>query len=316
MRKPGDCARSGDQGFVLIVVLWGLGVLLVLVASFSVTTRSFTKATANRVINAQAQAHAETGVHMALMALIAGRAGRPDTAPAVPLDGVPYACKAAAVTTLVITIDDEAGKVDLNGASAGLLQRLFSGFADDARHGEVATRALLDFRDADDVRRNNGAEARDYTVAGLAFGPSNAPLFAVEELEQVLGVSRELYLKVRPFVTVHSRRSGVDPTVASPTLLAALGGKPPPKRFDARSIEGQREDYLIPRKYNVPSDKTAYTVRVEVHRPSGGLFVQEVVIELLPSRSPPYRYLAWRQGHEARYAPSDMTEENCFATGR
>ena len=295
MRNKLASMRDGDRGFVLIVVLWGLGVILVLAASFAVTTRSYTKSTGNRIINAQAQAHAETGVHLALMALLAAGAGKPETAPPIPLNGKPYVCQISPDATLAITVEDEGGKVDLNGASQALLTQLFEGAGADPERAEAITAALLDFRDADDERRDRGAEKDDYIAAGLPFGPKNGPLHAPEELEQVFGVDTELHRMVRSVVTVYSRRSGIDPSVAPLSLLAMLTKSVAPDQIGGNT-ERQRKAHAISRAFVTPSDKSAFTIRVEVHRPTGGVFVRESVVELPRSRQPAFRYLAWRRG--------------------
>src|SRR3546814_12846249 len=59
----------------------------------------------------------------------------------------------------------EAGKVDLNTAPQELLARLMRvGGADEATADRVAA-AITDWRDADDLRRPQGAELQDYAAA-------------------------------------------------------------------------------------------------------------------------------------------------------
>ena len=53
--------------------------------------------------------------------------------------------------------------------------------------------AIVDFRDEDDLHCLQGAEDRDYADAGLPRGAKDAAFEAVEELQQVLGMTREIY---------------------------------------------------------------------------------------------------------------------------
>lgn len=287
---------TDDRGFVLIIVIWGLGLVLVLAASFAVSTRSFTKTTANRTQLVYSETHADTGVHLALMALMASRVARPEVAPPIPLNGETYSCTIADGVILAISVEDEGGKVDLNAASPAMLVSLFQGFGADLDRAMALADALLDFRDDDDNKRPNGGEAPEYEAAGLSISPKNAPLQAPEELEQVMGIDAELYRAIRPYVTVHSRRSGVDPGTAAPPLLAALTGEPPADFAHSRDLDAARQTFELRRGFITPSERSVYTIRVEVRRPEDGLFVREAIVELPRHRNPPYRYLAWRQG--------------------
>jgi hypothetical protein len=64
--------------------------------------------------------------------------------------------------------------------------------------------AIADFRDADNFRRLGGAEEADYRAAGLAWGPKNAPFDSVDELQQVFGMTTQLYERVAPSLTTYS----------------------------------------------------------------------------------------------------------------
>ena len=53
--------------------------------------------------------------------------------------------------------------------------------------------AIGDWKDADDLRRPNGAEAADYQAAGSPYLPANALFETVPELQRVLGMTPALY---------------------------------------------------------------------------------------------------------------------------
>ena len=67
---------------------------------------------------------------------------------------------------------------------------------------------LEDFRDVDDLKRVNGAEDGDYENAGLPFGAKDAPFDRIEELQQVLGMTPQLYQALTRLLTVNSGASG------------------------------------------------------------------------------------------------------------
>ena len=122
-----------------------------------------------------------------------------------------------------VTIQDEDGKIDLNGAQPELLALLFEALARDNPDLPVGdpvalSERIADFRDIDNLRRPNGAEDPEYAAAGLAAGAKDSVFDTVGELEQVLGMTPELAAAAAPFLTVHSGRAQFDPVVSPPAL--------------------------------------------------------------------------------------------------
>jgi general secretion pathway protein K len=194
-------------------------VLLALVAaSFSRTTRTEVNLARNLVENAQAEALADAGVHLAILALL-----DPDPAKRPRADGTPWKVTFGGAE-ITVSVQDEGGKIDLNQAPDDLLRGLFVSLGVEAAEAGALVDAIADFRDPDDLRRLNGAEDRDYEAAGLPWGAKDAPFEAVEELRQVIGMTPKLYREVASALTVHSRRRGIDPAVAPLEVLLALPG--------------------------------------------------------------------------------------------
>src|SRR5581483_173179 len=98
-----------------------------------------------------------------------------------------------------------SGRIDLNSAAEQLLKNLLrtSGGVDDDAAAHIVD-AMLDWRDADDIKRPNGAEAADYEAAGLKYKPSNAPFETVAELQRVMGMTPEVYARIADSLTVHT----------------------------------------------------------------------------------------------------------------
>ncbi|MCH8139761.1 MAG: general secretion pathway protein GspK, partial [Proteobacteria bacterium] len=187
------------------------------------------------------------------------------------------------------------------------------------------TAAIADFRDADDETHLGGAEDAEYRAAGLAWGPKNKPFEAVEELHQVLGMTRQVYALAAPGLTVHSRSKGVDVTVAPAIVLLALPG------VDAEAVEafteqrqarpgageqgagqmagaelgGARITTLpgLGRQYASRSRGRVFTVRAEARVRSGAVFVREAVISMTRNIEKPFNIHAWRRGRRASPGP-------------
>ena len=206
-------------------------------------------------------------------------------------DGTVYVWPFAGGTVL-ISIQDEAGKIDLNRAPDELLEGLFVSVGVDEREARALIDAISDFRDPNELKRLNGAEDRDYRAAGLAYGAKDAPFEVVEELHQVLGMTPELYAQVAPALTVHARRRRVNRATAPPLVLRALPG------LDAAGVEA-----LIAAREEAGGGAAAslrrarvVTIRAEARTDSGAVYVREAVVRLTRGRAQPFRIEAWRQG--------------------
>jgi general secretion pathway protein K len=341
---------KSSRGLALVTVLWVLVLLSLVAASFTATTRTEVNLTRNLIESAQAEALADAGVYRAIHELLSPKSEgilspqildllklSSDPAPArrwveselraelgetfFPEAGDPFIDGWRTDGTIYVwpfggaqvwlSIQDEDGKIDLNAAPDELLQGLFASADLDRDAAAALVDAIVDFRDADDLHRLQGAEDRDYADAGLPWGAKDAPFEAVEELQQVLGMTREIYERVAPAVTVYSRRRGIDPAVAPREALLALQGIGPEQVesfLAARTAgaEGTTENLLGAEAQEATSRERIFTIRAEAHTESGAVFVREATIELigarnraLPNSQIPSRFLAWKQGRRA-----------------
>ena len=218
MRSPTPSATTParTRGIALVAVLWAVVLLSALAASFVSTARTTTALAHNQIESAQASAIAEAGIYKTIAGLIeqsssrSSRSAQADDAaviadaagnalPADPalwrVDGTAYRWRYADAE-LLISIQAEDGKIDLNAAPNDLLKALLVSNGVDEARATALVDAIADFRDANSLPRLNGAEDDAYRAAGLAYGAKDAPFEAVEELEQVLGMTRTLYEKI------------------------------------------------------------------------------------------------------------------------
>ena len=194
-----------------------------------------------------------------------------------------------------ISIQDEGGKIDLNGASDELLRGLFLAAAWTGPDGEILgldqseadalVDAIRDFADADDLKRLNGAEDRDYEAAGLPWGAKDAAFTAVEELQQVLGVTAPLYQAVAPALTVHTGSKGIDAKSAPREVLMALPGSEAAAvdahlAARAEAPEGAGPAFLGAEGLSARSRRRVYTIHAEARGPGGAVFAREAVVRL------------------------------------
>jgi len=181
-----------------------------------------------------------------------------------------------------------------------LLNGLFRavGVADEA--AAALADAVMDWRDADRLRRLNGAEDADYAAAGLAYGAKDARFESVAELRMVLGMTPAIFAAVRDAVTVHHRHAWVNPAVASRPVLLAMPGVAPGSveaYLQARAGGAARAaDLLGIQTTGVQVRGTTYTIRARALRDEHELTGLEVTLRLnRGGLERPYRILQWEQ---------------------
>lgn len=255
-----------EEGVALIAVLWTLTLLAIIAAALSLETRSSTHIARNVVDHAAARAAADAGIQRAILDL----EGAPTDPTSFRTDGTVYAWRFGNCAVR-ISVRDEASKIDLNKAPQELLAALFASVGVDKVKAQSLATAVADFRDPDDFPRPGGAEQAAYQDAGLAWGPKNAPFQTVEELQQVLGMTPEIYRRVAPDLSVFS---------VTGTL---------PSTDDARLTKIVRQaGFTSPPLASSP--RVAFSIRAEAKGANGGVFVRDAII-----RKGKW-ILSWRQG--------------------
>jgi len=217
------------RGAALLLVLWLVALLTALVGAYALTARI--EALQGRVGSrgAMAQEIARAGMEYALVR-VADRNPETHWQP----NGRAYAWRFDG-HDVQVRIIDETGKVDLNQADVPLLSRLMQALGEPPDASDALAAAIVDWRDADDLSQPvGGAEDGDYAAAGRPYGAKDAPFETIAELEQVLGMTPDLYARLEPFLTLYSGRGQPDATYAQGPVLVAMG-------MDATAWLAQRE---------------------------------------------------------------------------
>lgn len=209
-----------QAGLALVVVLWMVAALMVMAAGVVHAVRSEVRGVAAQRELAAAWAAAEAGLVLAMRDLAAFRdKGR-------NVDGWRRYGVSFDQLPLQVTVVPISGLIDLNGASEPLLTELLvvAGGLPRDQATSLAQR-ILDWRDADNQPRPQGAEDPAYAEARSPFRTRGGPFEAPEDLIQVLGVDFDLYARLRTLITVHGRGDGrVDPNAAPLPVLRVLAG--------------------------------------------------------------------------------------------
>jgi general secretion pathway protein K len=290
--------RADERGTALIVVLWVLALLSVLAVGFASNARTELLIVRNQIETARARAIAEAGVSLAILEMT-----RIDREPRWIADGREYVL-AYGESRIQVSVQDEAGKIDINDAPDELLYGLFRSVGLDGVSASQLVDAIADWKDPDDLRRLSGAEAADYRAAGRPYAPRNGPFLAVDELRLVLGMIPALFARIRPFVTVYSRNARINPLTAPAEVIRSLPDVGPDLAdlyVAARLALDVPQASMLPALIGAErhlSQRAPQTVsiRSEAHTAHGGRFVREAVAVLTRRPTAPYRLVAWRQG--------------------
>lgn len=269
--------------------------MTVLVSGFSLTIRTEARAVRNLVDKAAARAAAEAGVSLAVIDLLG-----PQAQPRFARDGSPQEITFERFA-LEVRIQDESGRVDLNAADRALLVALFESAGLELEVAEALADAVEDWRDPDDLRRDQGAEDSDYEAAGRTHGAKDAEFETVEELRAVLGMTAAVYDYLRPLVTVYSKQKGINPRFASEAVLRAL------PEWDEPTVTTFLEQRREFREAGLPPPELpagrhggakaggTYRVFAQASAASGVRAAVEVVLTPVAGVVGGYRVLSWRE---------------------
>lgn len=299
--------KHHQRGIALVLVLWAVTLLTVIAGGFAFSMRTSALLARNQTASAQAEALADAGVQRAIYELF-----KPVTdAQRWQGNGATHQWEFGD-GKMNILIQDISGKIDLNTASDDLLKGLLksAGLSDD--QSSAMLDVILDWRDADDLRRPNGAEASDYQAAGLTYKPANAPFATVDELRRVLGMTPDLYAKLEESLTVDSLQAGINAAVASREVLLALPGA------DAGAVDA----YIATRQaawdsnlapppfppaaaFVAGNSGSVYSVRAQAVLPDGAAFIREAVVKINPAAVRKVAFLSWKEGEATPKAGSE-----------
>ena len=184
-----------QRGFALLVVLWTVGFLGLLGTQIVAAGRSDTQLADNLKQEAVLRAAADGAVANAVFLMLAARDKRFQAAGGVRELRIGQ-------TPVLVQIENEGDRINLNTASAPLLRALIVQVGSAPASADRLAAAILDWRTSGANPRRGGAKAADYRAAGLAFGPPGTPFQSVDELVDVLGMTPDLFERIAGHLTV------------------------------------------------------------------------------------------------------------------
>jgi general secretion pathway protein K len=211
-------ALARQRGMALVMVLWVISLMTIMAGSFALSTQREAGILSHAHERAKALAMADAGINYAMVML-----SITDPKKRWQSDGRPYLWQANG-GKVRLRIIDEGGKIDLNVAQEQTLKAALQLALQNEDQATQLTDAIIDWRDADDIKRNMGAEAEDYKAKGMKALPQNRNFMVMDELRGVMGISPDLYRKLENWFTLYSGSDGLNPQKASKEVLTALLG--------------------------------------------------------------------------------------------
>lgn len=211
--SPGDTER----GLALLLVIWVLALLAALAAEIAASSHSAAIVARNRIDGARSRAIADAGIALAIVGLrdadLPTRWRADGRTRAVTYDG----------ETVIVRVEDEGGKIDLNNAPIELIGGLAEECGATVDERMSLANGIADRRRAFLAATSVRPSQARFTFKGDDFG-TNLARWAFAEISEVTllpQMSRALYDCLRPSITVYSQSPTINPmTAARATLLA------------------------------------------------------------------------------------------------
>ncbi|MDR0310282.1 MAG: general secretion pathway protein GspK [Acidobacteriota bacterium] len=235
----------GDEGIILIVVLWVMTALAVLTLSFSRESRIEVLTAGNARSMEKAYYIARAGMESTIYQIIKKRM--------TPVAQTAFGAEPDQIDLGKVTgsfgggfwkvnVQDESGKININTVSEQQLGALIRAAGIEEPDALILTDSILDWRDTDDNARDNGAENEYYQSLDPPYTAKNNRFDAVEELLLVRGMTRD-YFYGKPerlqdgtveykyglsrFFTVYTTRDQINVNSAAVPTLLSIPGMPP-----------------------------------------------------------------------------------------
>ncbi len=231
---------KNHKGIILIIVMWVLTILMVIVLSFSVMMRSETYATLAFREGMEKKFLAEAGIERGIIEifyrnLYRGQEMLEEDRQVWRTDGTPYTIPLSN-GQFTIKILDDSGKIDINtlsDLSGIILKNLLLNSGVSEQEASSIVDSILDWKDADDFKRLNGAESDYYMSLPKPYKAKNAKFDTLEELLLVKGMNPEILFGdnekkgIIDFLSVYSNSAAISITSAPREVLVAIPGFTP-----------------------------------------------------------------------------------------
>jgi general secretion pathway protein K len=306
--------KTNHQGVALVIVLWIIVLLSVIGISHSRNVRIDMQMARHYVEKAKARALAESGVSRAIYELFNN-----DSETIWSFNGQLYELNFPAGQTKIM-IRNTAGLVDINSATFETLETLLNGIDLDREQRISLLDAILDWKDADDLKRLNGAEDVDYRSKEYEYRTPDRDFMSIGELRYVMGMNNSIYNTLSPYITIYSGQKTISHEYAPKELSILFGGniyeinEPLDKPFDlnngnilksdsisqltAIEEEQENEESVTTTGFRQGKSRGVYHISVWSTTLSGASAGLEVDVDTTQKSDKKYTILSWHESSQ------------------
>lgn len=294
INAPHGVVDRTERGWALVSVLWALTILALMAAATEALTVTSYRIEQRAILEARTQAALDAAIVRAVL-------GISDLRPSMRwrVDGA-HRQFAFEGVSIDISVQDEFGHIDLNAASVALIVQLFTAAGVAPDEASVLADRISAWRSSTGLDTLKGGTDDDYRAAGLSYLPRHGPFQAVDELKLVLGMTPQLFAKIRPALTVYSKHAMFDPSIAPREALWAIYANDPGK-IDAilRAREGDPNEVsgwgLARGTIGNLAPRGGHAFSIFASTKSGNrAWRRTAVVEITGDPARPYFVLAWQ----------------------
>lgn len=256
-----DGRREG--GFALVMVLWIFIMLFAIGAEFAQSMRQDAQGAKNFADETQSYYLATAAANLAFFHAFRARdegclgeakSDVPEGAECTPFPPVfdEWWSELMWGAPVWIRISDEDSKIPINKIDFPILRRIFGNLGLGPDDADAVANAILDWRDADDETRLNGAESDFYLSLPRRYLAKNSRLDSLEELMQIRGITPEMFygsedfpIPLRDVFTVYGKQRKVNVNNASDEVLGALFSFDEAQLAQVRSLRDAGPEGLV-----------------------------------------------------------------------
>lgn len=190
-----DLRLRGQAGVALMLVLWVMVLLTAISAEFVLSMRTEVNITRNFKEETRAYYAALAGIEEAKAEILSasGPVYIDEEGLLVLGEEVPVREGTFGDVRYSYTIIDEERKINLNSATPQQLRYILSESGVEDAELDTIVDSILDWRDADDLHRLNGAEEEYYRSLPKPYSCKDGPFDTVDELLMVKGMTAEIF---------------------------------------------------------------------------------------------------------------------------
>ena len=214
MTIPPAPRSDGQQGVVLLVVLWTMALLALLAAHFLASGRTEIQLVSSAREAMRVEAAADGAVYEAVWRLADGAAAH------WPADRVPRETRVGGIPVTVV-IENLAGRINPNTAPGDLIAAVLIHLGMASERALAQGAAIFDWHMPGRIASPGGAKLPAYRAAGLSYGPPGQPFETDDEIGAVVGMNQTVAAALLPLLSIYND-GAIEPRFAAPVVRLAL----------------------------------------------------------------------------------------------